>query len=372
MKEEPIRVLQVLPCLQAAGVENYTMNLYRNIDRAKVQFDFLVHSKKKFAYDDEVTKLGGKIYRLSLKDDKNFVKYWSDLNTFFKNHPEYKIVHGEMQSMMPVYLKAAKKNNVPVRIAHAHNGDYEKTAKGFVLHILSRLAGNDSTLNLACSDLAGKYLFGKKSYKFAPNAIDVKRFKFSESARKVIRKDFDINANDILIGNIGRFDLQKNHKFIVDVFVELTKDRPDTKLMLVGDGRLRQEIQQYVDDMGLRGKVIFAGIREDTQSLLSAMDVFFMPSLYEGLPVSGVEAQCSGLKCVMSDTITNEVNITNRVTFLNLNEPKKKWANALLENLAEKSDRINMYKQIEGTDFDIKKSAKDFENMYVRLYKENA
>ncbi len=156
MNKKPIRILNVVPNMRAAGIETFIMNVYRNIDKNKIQFDFIVHSSKREFYDDEIEKLGGKIYRLSFKDDKNIFKYIRDLNKFFKQNPQYTIVHGHMQSMMPLYLFIAKKNGVKTRIAHSHNGNYEKTVKGFILHIFSRFSKLFSTNNFACSDVAGK------------------------------------------------------------------------------------------------------------------------------------------------------------------------------------------------------------------------
>ena len=193
---EPIRVLVVVPNMTAAGIETTIMNNYRNFERAKVQYDFIVHNKKRQFYDDEIEKLGGKIYRFSFKDDKNFFKYKKDLNRFFDQHPEYKIIHGEMQSMMPVYLKIAQKHGVPVRIAHSHNSSYEKSLKGLLFHIMSKRSRKYSTLNLACSLNSGNYLFNNDGFDVVYNGIDVSQFTYSTNIRKEKRKERESNEEE--------------------------------------------------------------------------------------------------------------------------------------------------------------------------------
>lgn len=231
-KNEPIRVLNFVPNMRAAGIESFIMNVYRNIDKSKIQFDFVVHNKRREFFDDEIEKLGGKIYRLTYKDDKNIFKYIKDLNDFFKDHKEYKIVHGHMQSMMPLYLYIAKKYNVQARIAHSHNGSYEKTLKGFVLHLFSRFSKYPANYYMACSEVAGKYLFGNKDFKILYNGIDIDKFKFNEDIRNKYRKDLKLEDN-FVIGHIGRFELQKNHKFILEIFNDFQKEKSSAKLLLV-------------------------------------------------------------------------------------------------------------------------------------------
>lgn len=367
---EVIRVLNFVPIMQPAGIENFIMNLYRNIDRTKIQFDFVVHSKKIGMYDEEIESLGGKIYRLDYKDNKNFIKYVRDLNKFFKEHNEYKIVHGNMQSMMPIYLKVAKNHGVPIRIAHAHNSNYEKSAKGFILHILSKFSKYESNINFACSDMAGKYLFGRKEYIFIPNAIDTERFKYNEKSRNEIREKLKIDKDTLLIGHVGRFELQKNHERLIDIFKELLNTNENCKLILIGTGRLENKIKDKVDRLGIKDKVIFAGVKNNTEDYYSAMDLFLFPSLYEGLPVTGIEAQTSGLNCIMSNSITKETNILNQIEYIDLNKDNSVWVDSVLKNAKKinEMDRLESYKKIRETTFDIKKNAENMENIYRDLF----
>ena len=365
MKKDVVRVLNIVPNMRAAGIETFIMNVYRNIDRDKVQFDFLVHNQKEEFFDEEIKKLGGNIYRLSFKDDKNIFKYIRDLNNFFKTHKEYKIVHGHMQSMMPLYLYISKKNKVPIRIAHSHNGNYEKTIKGIILHIFSRFSKCFSTHNFACSDVAGKYLFGKSKYEVIYNGIDIKKFQFDENTRKQVRNDMDVN-NKFVIGHIGRFELQKNHKYLINIMKEL-KDK-NMVLWLIGEGKFENEIKKIVKQNNLEKQVVFLGIRKDVDQLYQAMDCFVLPSLYEGLPVVGIEAQISGLNCLLSNKITQELKLSNKVKYLSINDENiKDW----VSEIKTINKNINQNRKIDETEyqiFNINYIAEKLLKKYIKYY----
>ncbi len=368
-QKEPIRILHFVPSMRAAGIEKFIMNLYRNIDRTKIQFDFVVHSTKKQIYDDEIQKLGGKIYYLTYKDDKNFIKYIHDLNRLFDDHPEYKIVHGNMQSMMPIYLSIAKKHNVPVRIAHAHNNNYEKTLKGFILHVISRFSKNTATDLFACSNEAGKYLFGQRNFTFIPNSIDVKKFKFNAMARIKTRRRLGITDNEILIGHIGRFELQKNHRRLIEIFNTIHKNNPNTKLCLIGIGQLEDQIKAQVEQLNLSESVLFLGQRTDTPALYSAMDIFVLPSLYEGLGIVVIEAQANGLPCIISDTVASQAILTKDVTRINLSKPNEEWATHIPSKVKNTKIRTANYKTVEQSVFNITKGEKIVTTLYEKLLK---
>lgn len=364
--KEPIRILNIVPNMRAAGIETFIMNVYRNIDREKVQFDFLVHNMKREFFDDEIEKLGGKIYRCTYKDDKDIFKYIKDLNMFFKKHKEYKIVHGHMQSMMPLYLLIAKINNIPVRIAHAHNGSYEKSIKGFILHVFSRFSKCFSTNNWACSEIAGKYLFGKKPFEVIYNGIDIKKFEFNEEVREQKRKELNIDDDIFVIGHIGRFELQKNHEFIIELFDRIFKVKSNVRLVLVGEGKLEKKIRDKIKKLNLENKVLFLGVRKDVSQLYQAMDVFVLPSLYEGLPVVGVEAQISGLPCFFSNNITREVKISKETFFEKINNRKIEiWEKMILEKINKNNDRK---RKIFDDKFDIKRIVKEICELYYEYY----
>lgn len=368
-KTEPIRILHFVPSMRAAGIETFIMNLYRHIDRSKIQFDFVVHTTKKQIYDDEIEQLGGKIYHLTYKDDKNFLKYINNLNQLFSKHPEYKIVHGNMQSMMPIYLHIAKKHNVPIRIAHAHNNGYEKTLKGFLLHVLSRFAKYESTNNFACSDEAGKYLFGNRNFTFIPNFIDAKKFRFDNNARMATRRKLGIADDELLIGHIGRFDLQKNHRRLIEIFNVEHQNNPKTKLCLVGVGKLKNDVESQVERLNLTANVLFLGQRTDTPELYSAMDVFMLPSLYEGLGIVAIEAQANGLPCIISDTVASQAILTKDVIRISLNKPDEEWVAHIPSTTKSTKTRTSNYQAVEQSAFNITKGEEIITTLYEQLLK---
>lgn len=212
-----IRVLMVVSIMNSGGIENYIMNVLRKIDRNKIQFDFLVHHQREGFFDKEIEALGGRIYRLPVLDDFNLIKYLRELNIFFKHHPEIQIVHGHLSSLAFFYLWFAKKNNIKWRIVHSHGAGYLKTVKGFAKNLLFRGAKTHGNIFYACSQEAGEYLFNKGKFEIMPNGVDSERFTFKRNVRTEIRNYLKIN-NEFVIGHVGRFNLQKNHKFILSLF----------------------------------------------------------------------------------------------------------------------------------------------------------
>lgn len=235
--------------MHCAGIEAFIMNMYRNIDRTKVQFDFLVHYSERQFYDDEIESLGGRIYRLSVREDKNFIKYLFDLDRFFKEHNEYKIVHAHMESFAMFYMPYVKKAGIPVRIAHSHNDQVDPSIRGFIKNLMNKPFKYYATEYMACSEKSGKYLFGDRSCWVIQNAIDARNFVYDENVRQDIRKELGIEDN-FVVGHIGRFNTQKNHNFLVDVFYELTKINDKAILLSVGEGELRPEIEKKCSDLG--------------------------------------------------------------------------------------------------------------------------
>ena len=262
---EPIRVLQVVASLNAGGMENYIMNLYRMVDKSKVQFDFVVHHAAVGLYEDEIQELGGKIYHFTVLDDKNVVKYISELNRFFDEHKEYQIIHGHLSSLAVFYLGVAKKYNVPWRIAHSHGAGFLHTLKGTAKYLLFRTAKWNANVRLACSTEAGKYLYGKDTFEFVPNGIDVDRFTFDENKRIEMRKMLGIR-DEYVIGHVGRFNLQKNHEYLLRIFKEVQQKTPNIKLLLLGEGELFSKIQNLAEDLEIKDKIIFAGVHKDVEN----------------------------------------------------------------------------------------------------------
>lgn len=362
MCKEPIRVLQVVPNMNAGGLETLIMNLYRNIDREKIQFDFLLHYDGDFFYSDEIRKLGGHIYNLTVRDDNNFLKYIRDLDTFFSNHKEYNIVHGHMVSTAVFYLHYAKKYGCKVRIVHSHNTNTVSGFKGLVKKMLAKWAVVPANTYFACGELAGKSLYGKKKFVVLNNGIDINRFRYSENIRKEVRKEINIEKNHVY-GHVGRFNMQKNHKFLLEIFKEICKLDDKALLLLVGMGELEEDIFNQAKEMGIFNRIKYLGVRDDVNRLYQAMDIFILPSFFEGFPVVATECQASGLPMLVSDSVTREIKITPCVHFLSLDDDTKKWAKTATEIIKEK--RHDYSEEVENSGYEIKNIANKLQNFYI-------
>lgn len=368
IRSEPLRVLQVFAQMNRGGAENMIMNLYRNIDRAVIQFDFIVHTEEKCAFDDEILSLGGKIYHIPRYTGKNHFIYKDAWRDFFKQHPEYKIIHGHVRSTASIYLKIAKKYGLAT-IAHSHSiGSRGNLISRITKNIMQRQIRHIADNFLACSENAGKWLFGKNivsknTFHVAKNAIDTELYRYNEHIRDEIREQLNIHDR-FVIGHIGSFTHVKNHKFLINVFNEILKANNKALLLLVGDGQLRNAIENNVNAMGLANNVFFMGVRTDVFELLQAMDIILFPSLYEGLPLTLIEAQASGIKCIVSDRITDEVKITDNVEFVSLNQSPKYWAEQVLKYTGG-YERKNNVKEICDAGYDVKENARWLEIYYI-------
>ena len=359
-----IRVLQVVPNMHRAGLETLIMNIYRNIDRTKVQFDFLVHYISRFDYDDEIEELGGKIYRFGVREDNDIIKYLKDLKNFFEMHPEYTIIHGHMESFGFLYSRAAKKAGVPTIIAHSHNALIEPTLKGHIKYIMNKPWKHYANVLFACSEKAGKFMFGDSEFIVINNGVCCEDFVFNENTRAKYRSNMGLDGK-IVIGHIGRFEHQKNHRFLVDVFAEYEKKHKNAVLLLIGEGHLFDEVKNKVHSLNLDNKVRFLGVRSDTSDLYQAMDIFILPSLFEGLPVVGIEAQSAGLPLLTADTVTRELCVTDYVEMLPLNATLDIWTNKI-DNMIEKKKRRNTLNEMNRAGFNIRKTADFLQNFYLK------
>lgn len=364
----PIRVLHVLGGLNRGGAETMVMNLYRNIDRSKVQFDFIVHTKNKCDYDEEIKALGGRIYSIPKYNGKNHLHYKKEWYKFLEEHTEYRIIHGHVRSTASIYLKIAKKLGRKT-IAHSHNTSSGNGISAIVKNILQYSIRYTADYLFACSVTSGEWLFGKKACKnnnfyLIKNAIDTNQYIFNNQIRDKVRKKLKIE-DKFVVGHIGRFHHQKNHNYLIDVFKEIYEINKKSILILVGDGDLRHSIEKKINDLGLSDNVIFTGVTDNVSELLQAMDVFVFPSLYEGLPVTLVEAQAAGLQCFISDTITSEINISSYINVLSLSSTAKEWANVIVNY--EKNLRVNTKNYIEKSGYDISETVNNIYKFYTKL-----
>lgn len=326
------RILHVLGTMDRGGTESMLMSHYRYIDRTKMQFDFVVHTKEHCDFEDEIVLLGGRVLRLPRFNVINIFSYrkaWDDL---FSSHPEYKVIHVHHFLVGGIILPIASSHHIDVRIIHSHNTKPPIfILKEKVMWLFHRNLIKYSTLRLACSSEAGKYLFGNAPFEVFRNAIDVNKFRYDSFQRNAVREELGLDNSIFIVGHVGSFRTrQKNHSFLIDVFFEIQKYKQNARLLLVGAGGLLPEIRSKAENLGILEKVLFVGVRKDIPALLSAMDVFVFPSFFEGLGIVGIEAQASGLPCVFSEAIPHEADITNNIHRHSLAQTAKEWASTIL------------------------------------------
>lgn len=370
MSDKPIRVLHVIGSMNRGGAEVMIMNLYRNIDREKVQFDFVENTFEEAEFDKEILGLGGKIYRCPHYNGINHMAYKKWWKKFFKeHHTDYRIIHGHLGSTAAIYLKIAKMYNI-YTIAHSHNTS-GKSIKSLLYRVYSYPTRYIADYFFGCSIDAGISRYGKKvasdisKFQVLNNAIDTEMFKYNPLLREEMRKKYQID-DKIVIGHVGRFVHQKNHEFLIDVFEQVHKKNSQLILVLIGDGILREKIEEKVNRLKLQNDVLFMGVQENISQFYQAMDVFVFPSLFEGLGIVAVEAQSSGLKCVVSDMVSRECIVTeNQVTICSLQDNTERWADTILKKIHY--NRSDSSEQIKSHGYDIRETSKWLTNFYLEV-----
>ena len=361
---QTIRVLHAVPKMDREGIQSFLMNVYRNIDREKVQFDFLIHSKDKGAFDDEIISLGGQVFYLNKLSSKYFLSYQGELVKFFKEH-EYNIVHSHLNLLSSFTLSSAKKANVPIRIAHSHSSSISDKGLKKLIKLFAKTQINKYTTHkFACSKEAAIWQFGKKKWKdvkIIPNGIEIEKFLFNKLNRQRIRKQYNIEENAFVIGHVGGFRKVKNHEFLLKVFEKIKKIKEDAILMLVGSGELEGEIKKLANRLGFLNSIVFTGSVQNVNEYCSAFDSFVFPSIYEGLGIVLVEAQANGLPCFVSDVVPSEANLSDVYFSLSLNASVEEWAISIIN----KSNLSNRQCPKELRKYDIKTLAKALEQFYM-------
>lgn len=355
-----IRVLQIVTYMGRGGLETMLMNYYRCMDRSKVQFDFLVHRDFEADYDEEILAMGGRIYHMSRLIPWSGA-YRKKLKNFFREHPEYRIIHVHQDCLSSVALQCAKECGIPVRIAHSHNKNQDINIKYWIKKRYMKQIPKFATDYFACGKDAGDWMFSGHSYHILRNAIDVSAYTYSPKKATHIREQLNVE-NKFVIGHIGRFDPQKNHSFLIDIFYNCAKSDRDARLLLIGDGKGRIRIQEKVKSLGLEEKVIFTGVRSDIADLLQAIDVFVFPSVYEGLGIAAVEAQAAGVPCVLSDNVPSECKMTKNVEYLSLKESPEVWARHIIA--CKHIPHTDTYEDICKAGYDINENATKLQNFY--------
>lgn len=372
-----IRILQDVSHMDRAGIETILMRYYSRIDKTKFQFDFLINKNKKGAYDEEIIKLGGKLYHTPGLNPLKIIRYKKYIKKLIKDNPDIKILHAHNDAMEYPALLAAKEINFPVRISQSHNTSIDFDLKWPIKTLYRKLIPSVANYYFGCGKDAVKYFFGDKTinnnnYTIIRNAIETQNFIYNEKTRNKIRKLLNINENTFLIGHVGRFTNQKNHNFIIETMFRFFIKEPfaDVKVILIGDGELEGKIKNKIKKYNMEDKFIFTGNIPNTNEYYQAIDLFILPSKYEGLPLVGIEAQTACVPCIISNKVTDEVKITNLVEFLPLDE--KVWVDMIIEKMNTKHQREDMTKQIKEKGYDIDTEVKRLESIYYNLASKEA
>lgn len=365
--ESPIRILHAVSKMDGGGIENFIMNVYRNIDRTKIQFDFLDHTEENGAFDKEIILLGGRIFKLKKLSSKYFLSYQKDLKKFFKAHGGYKIIHSHLNLLSAFTLKGAQKAGIKTRIAHSHTNCLLNTGLKKMIKLYAKSQINKyATVRFACSKEAALWQFGKSADKtlIIPNAVNLETFKFSAEKRVKMRKQLCIDENTFLFGHSGGFREVKNHRFLIDVFSAIKQKNKNSKLLLIGGGELKAATEARAEAAGLSESVIFTGSVPNVFDYLCAMDAFIFPSVYEGLGISVIEAQVSGLPCFVSDKVPQEAQISGKYFTLSLTLPPQEWAKLILQTLQSLPAERQMPAAAEK--YNIKTIVKMLEEFYLQ------
>ena len=356
------------------GIESVIMNYYRHIDRKKIQFDFLCNTEK-VSYEKEINALGGKIYRITARS-QNTKKFKKDMENFFVKHAnEYFAIWVNVCSLANIdYLKYAKKYGISKRIIHAHNSQNMDSFLRGILHRFNRiLIGRYATDFWTCSDEASKWFYSKKiinssKYVIIKNAINCDIYKFDKEIRDNYRKQFNIESDELVIGNVGRMHFQKNQEYIIKIFYDINKSIPKSKLFLVGDGPDKGKIEKLIKEYKQQNNIILLGVRDDVNCLMQMFDVFLFPSLFEGLPLAPIEAQAASLPVYLSKgRISSKVIINKKlIHFIDLDEGANRWANIIINTYKNYDRNLLDMDLIRKSGYDIITEAQKLERLLVK------
>ncbi len=364
--KEPIRILHMIGSLNIGGSQIMIINLYKAMDRTKIQFDFILDHPEELVLAPIVKELGAKIYTMPTFRGTNFSEVRRQWDVFFKKHPEYKILHSHVRSYASVYFPIAKKYGVKT-IIHSHSTSNGGGISAFVKKILQYPLRYQADYFFGCSKEAGKWLFGERvvesdKYQVLQNAIDAEQYRYNEGIRKEYRREYGCENNKVYI-HVGRFHQAKNHAFLLNLFKKIAALSPKSILVLVGDGELRGEIEEEINSLGMKNKVILLGNRNDVSNLLQMADCFLFPSAWEGLGMVAIEAQAAGLPCICSIYVPKLVAVTEKCVFLPLDNLDA-WVTEIQDLELVREDT---YDKIVTAGFDIKVTTKKISSFYMDI-----
>ena len=365
-----LRVLHSVSNMARAGIETMLMNYYREIDRSRIQFDFLANKPVPGEYDGEIRDMGGQVFVCPGLNPLYFPRYRRFVADLVHNSPETKIVHAHNEAMGYYALQSAKDAGIRVRIAHAHNTQIIRDYKYPLKMICKQLLPGAATDYWSCGRDAGIYYYGEERWKSSGhtlhNAIDLSRFAFRQEERERLRRQHGL-GNCFVIGHVGRFNVQKNHTRLLDIFAEITKTVPDARLALIGTGELEESVKEKAQALGIQDKTLFLGQMADVSGWYHAMDCFVLPSLFEGLPVVGIEAQATGLPCFFSDQVTDEVLLSPGARRVPLRAEDAEWAREILAARDPDTDRIQAIDIVREAGYDIHVEARKLQEIYLEM-----
>ena len=371
-----VRILNIFGKMHRGGAETLQMHVLRHIDRSRFQMDFLVHTTEPGSYDEEIRSLGGNIIPC-FYPERPWV-YSKNFKQVMREHGPYDVIHSHIHYYSGLTLRFAQNAGIPIRIAQSHNDhtvllDGAGIMRQLYVAAARKMIYKHATLGLAVSHEAADDLFGMKwqsdsRMKVFRLGIDLAPFQNPIDSSKV-RAELNIPQNAFVVGHVGRFEKQKNHSFIIDIAGELAKSEPNMRFILIGEGSLYPEIKQKAIASGLEDRMIFAGVRSDVARLLGAVDAFALPSFHEGLPLVLVEAQAAGLPCIISDVITNEVDLVRPlIQRLSLSQSASEWASAILAARNPSTNPISQedaLKIVEDSPLNVKTSVRELEKLYL-------
>lgn len=371
VSKQPIRVLQILGIVAGGGVESVIMNYYKHIDRSIVQFDFIVHNDNKVDITDIVESMHGRVFKVT-PYSKNPFAYILEIYNIIKQN-NYNIIHSNMNTISAFSLLAAWLARAPIRILHNHStsapGEKKRNTLKLILRPFAKLFANRY---FACSQLAAEWMYGKEAMKrgdvkIINNAIDLSSYAFNLKKREQLRQILGVDDR-FVIGHVGRFVYAKNHEFLIEVFSKIHAMHHNVCLVLIGEGPLRKAIELKVKSLGLSDSVKFLGLRDDVQDLYNALDLFILPSYYEGLPVVSVEAQANALPILVSTNVTQEARLTSVIHYKSLSDGVDAWANEFTTFYNNHGDtRIDTVPMMRASGFDIIREAKKLQIYYLNI-----
>ena len=365
-----LRVLHSVSNMARAGIETMLMNYYREIDRSQIQFDFLANKPVPGEYDEEIRSMGGRVFVSPGLNPLHYPQYKRFMAELLHSNPEIGILHAHNEAMGYYALQSAKDAGLPVRIAHAHSTRIIRDYKYPLKLVCKQLIPGAATDYWGCGRDAGIYYFGEKRWQASGfvlrNAIDVSRFAFRQEIRDRLRQLHGLE-NCFVIGHVGRFNVAKNHSRLLDIFAEITKAVPEARLVLIGTGELEQSVKEKARDMGIQEKVLFLGQMPDVSEWYQAMDCFVLPSLFEGLPVVGIEAQAAGLPCFFSDRVTDEALLSPAARRVSLQAEDAEWAREILAVRQSETDRSRGMDVVRQAGYDIHVEARKLQEIYLEM-----